>query len=470
MTQRSKCFGLTVLLLAAAGMMHAQSDSVLTEQMLLNNLRENHPVAVQSRLILQQGERTVQQARGGFDPKLSGGVDQKFYDGKTYYEYLGTGLKIPTWYGVEVKAQWDQTRGVFLNPEATLPEPGQWAAGISVPLGKGLFIDERRAVLQQAQIFSASTRAQQRQMLNNLNYEALQQYWSWSAAWNIREVYLEAQELARIRFEAVRQSFALGDEPAIDTLEAFIQLQNRQLLLAQAQLDLERERLALNNYLWLKGQVPLELSTGMRPPMENFAPAPAWPRDSLLQWERGLAAQHPELLAYDFKLAELDVKRRMKLEALKPDLRAEYNFLTSPSDVALDGAFPSDYKWGLTLDFPLFLRKERGGLRLVEIQQQDTRLGQQQKALSLRNKMRYYGFAQENLGGQFVQYADNVANYRALLRGEQQKFQVGESSLFLINQREVKLIEARLKLTEIWAKQNLARHAVRWAAGILGDG
>ncbi|MGB5693773.1 MAG: transporter, partial [Flavobacteriaceae bacterium] len=42
-----------------------------------------------------------------------------------------------------------------------------------------------------------------------------------------------------------------------------------------------------------------------------------------------------------------------------------------------------------------------------------------------------------------------VADYRTLLTGEERKFSFGESSLFLINTRESRLIDAELKQNEV---------------------
>jgi outer membrane protein TolC len=44
---------------------------------------------------------------------------------------------------------------------------------------------------------------------------------------------------------------------------------------------------------------------------------------------------------------------------------------------------------------------------------------------------------------------------------------VGESSLFLLNSRENKLLEARQKQAETRAKYYLSRISLRWAAGQL---
>jgi len=58
-------------------------------------------------------------------------------------------------------------------------------------------------------------------------------------------------------------------------------------------------------------------------------------------------------------------------------------------------------------------------------------------------------------------------NYQILQRGEETRFQAGESSLFLINARENKALEALQKLQELKAKYFKAENNLLWAAGIL---
>jgi hypothetical protein len=58
-------------------------------------------------------------------------------------------------------------------------------------------------------------------------------------------------------------------------------------------------------------------------------------------------------------------------------------------------------------------------------------------------------------------------NYQQLLKSEEIKFEQGESSLFLINSREIKLIETLQKQIEVTNKFYKAKYAVEWAAGLL---
>ena len=59
-----------------------------------------------------------------------------------------------------------------------------------------------------------------------------------------------------------------------------------------------------------------------------------------------------------------------------------------------------------------------------------------------------------------------VKDYEGLLNGERSMFNAGESSLFLINSREVNYINAQLKLVELLAKRKVTILALNYSLGI----
>jgi outer membrane protein TolC len=89
------------------------------------------------------------------------------------------------------------------------------------------------------------------------------------------------------------------------------------------------------------------------------------------------------------------------------------------------------------------------------------------KRVSLETKLRQYFNEWRQLGQQIQLQQQAIASYAQLQRGEEIRFQNGESSLFLINSREQKTIEARQKLIELQGKEQKARASVLWAAGTL---
>ena len=134
-----------------------------------------------------------------------------------------------------------------------------------------------------------------------------------------------------------------------------------------------------------------------------------------------------------------------------PTIDFEYNFLTKDPDISRTFN-TTTYKSGLNISFPLFLRKERGDLKLAKLKLQDmdferdaTRVTIENKISALKQELDSY-VLQSDITNQMVE------DYSRMLQAEERKFQLGESSLFLVNSRESKLIDGQLKAIELQNK------------------
>jgi outer membrane protein TolC len=116
---------------------------------------------------------------------------------------------------------------------------------------------------------------------------------------------------------------------------------------------------------------------------------------------------------------------------------------------------------------PLRLSQGRGQYREAGLKIRETRLGQSQTVWEIENKIRFQYAALIQLREQWLQASDYVRNHEQLWRGEELKFRLGESSLFLVNSRENKLLEAREKLVSVQAKYLSAFVSFQWSAGQL---
>ena len=434
---------------------------VLTEDAYLALVAEHHPLSARAQLQADRARAVMRTARGGFDPKLYGDLSQKYFEGTRYYSVIEGGVKVPTWFGVELNAAYERNDGYYLNPEHTVPESGLFAAGLTLSVGRGLLFDERRAELQRARIYRRSSDAERLVQLNDLLYAAGSAYWEWAGSYAALAIYEEAVEAAARRYEAVRSGALLGDRPAIDTLEASILLQNRQLGRETARLDLANAVARLNAFLWLDGVVPVELEADTRPPANDevtvaplAGPAPA--------------GENPELLRTRLKLEQLEVDQRLQREFLKPKVDLKYNALLSGGvDNPLEEIDRRNYKWGVTFEQPLLLRKERGKLQLTGIKLSETRLELSDKAAALDAKLQTAENEANATAAQYALASRNAADYAVLLAGERELFRAGESSLFLVNNREVSYIEARVKQVDLLVKHRKARLARDYASGRL---
>lgn len=432
-----------------------------------------HPVARQAALLSPQAKARLRRARGGFDPKLYGWYDNKLYERKTYWQNFEGGVKIPLGLGIELKGGFARNEGEYLDPKQNLPSQGQGFLGGAITLGQGLFIDQRRAALRQAQIFQNMAEVEQLRLINDLFFHAAKTYWEWAATYESWQLFQRSVSLSRVRFEAVKGAYRAGKYARIDTTEAMTQLQQLIWREQDAYLKYQKASLELGVFLWADEDQPLEITeelipTGLPGPETN-----AVNQDSL-QLLLNLVSLHPELRQYEYKLAELDVQRRLKAEKLKPVVDLDWAML-SPSDAFLEtpspgpiGDWADNYKLGVTVGFPIFLRKERGDLELARIKIQDTELKQTYKTQSLNNKVLAYHQEHNGILNQVRTYEAAVGNYLRLLRAEQDRFDAGESSLFLINSREQKWVDAEAKRIQLRGKLGKARAGLAWASGLLG--
>jgi outer membrane protein TolC len=456
----------SVLLLPVLGL-QAQDSEILTFEEFNDIVRQHHPMSVQAQLIRKKGDATVQMARGGFDPKVGADISQKQFNGDQYYSLIDAGLKVPTWFGIEAYAGYEQNGGVYLDPENYTSGGGLVYAGLSLPVGRGLFIDERRAELRRAQIYQKSTKVEQRLMMNDLLYEAGKAYWKWFEKYQTLQVYQEALELAQFRFNAVKQEAELGDKPSIDTLEAGIQVQNRLLALQQSELEFKNASAMLGIFLWQNGQIPLELEETTIPVDKNTVQLQTT-EGLMLDRMDSLVAYHPYLQQYRFKIDQLKIDRRLKIENLKPQLDLKYNALsqvvgnTPFADLSIN-----NYQWGLQFSMPIPLRKERGALKLAKLKIQNAELDvvdtQAQIGYKINAALNEWNTTRE----QTALYQRTVQDYLGLLEGERDKFGAGESSLFMINSREVGYINAQIKYLELLTKNRKAQLGTEYSLGVL---
>lgn len=449
----------------------AQSDSlsVFSFSEFLGFVKMNHPVAKQAKLLPKAGQAGILNARGAFDPSAFTNIDQKYFDEKKYFSLINSGFKIPTWYGIELKGGYEQNQGAFLSPESSVPSQGLAYAGISVPIGQGLFIDERRATLKQAKIYAEASFAEQQLILNELIYNAGKTYWDWFTAYNNLIVFENALIAAQQRFQGVKQSALLGDRPFVDTLESGIQVQDRMLSFQQAKLEYTNKSLFLSTYLWNENSMPLEMEQNIIPVIFDSVIIDENETNQYVLKIDSIKDSHPVLAVSKFKISKLEIEKKWKTEKLKPVLNINYNAISVPvkSDVFSNYSI-NNYKWGLTFYMPLLLRKERGELQLTKLKLLDAELELQNKNLELINKAKA-SLNEHNTSKQQIKlYTNTVKDYKSLLAAEKRMFDSGESSLFMINAREMSSINAGLKLIELVTKNKKALLSVEYSFGELG--
>jgi len=437
----------------------------------------NHPIALEANLLATEAKAQILEAKGGFDPKLYADWDQKSFDEKNYFSIGDAGVKLPSWYGLAFKAGYLLSNGVFLNPANKLPTVGQGVAEVKWTLLQGLLMDERRANLAKADIQLNMNDAARISNLNKLLMSALDNYWDWMMITEKRQIQEQALSNARLRLEGTVQSFIEGDKPRVDTIEAFIQVQNRVADLNKIQTYEGNARILLSNFLWLNGQQMIEIGNQVET-LDLDEQEEVIPMQELTKLKAFLDALHPDIRQIQAKLQQLEVDRKLAREQFKPQLDVSYAFLSGGEDFfynsndenpALWDLFSQNYKWNVTFSFPLFLRKARGKMEQIKVKTLRNNFKLVEKRRSIQNKINTLISELTLAKTQIDLYTEMVSNYQQLFEAEQFKFQLGESSVFLINSREQKLLDAQLKLIDLKGNFHKKKAKLLYAAGLLAD-
>jgi outer membrane protein TolC len=420
-----------------------------------------HPVVRQSQILIETGEKEVLKAKGMLDPSFSTEIETKQFDEKEYYNLSNSGLKIPTWFGVDFKAGYEINRGEFVSKQNSTPLSGLWFAGIEVPLGQGLLFDERRETILRAKIFQENSKNEQELVLNDLLLDAYSTYWSWYEAYQKMKIADEGLTLAEQRFQAVKQNALLGEIPTIDTVEAKIQLDYRRIELLENTNNFKNVSLFLSLFLWSEDFVPLELDENTFP---NEQITRSFDNNTLLlRMNDSLSYDLPLLMQTMYKIDQLKIEERWKREQLKPQINLSYNPLSQPvGNNPIANFSPSNYKFGLSVYVPLFLRKERGSLAQTKLKIENTNLDLKYKIIELTNKEIQLRNDLLNLYAQLEIQQNQVSQGKLLRDSEQKRFEIGESSLFLVNSREISYLTFKVKLAEIEAKMKISEAKWLW--------
>lgn len=408
----------------------------------LGYVKKYHPLVKNANLEISKAQANLMMARGGFDPKIEVDFSKKQFKDSEYYSILNSSFKIPTWYGIEIKAGFDNNEGIYLNPENTVPNQGLTSLGITVPLGQGLLINQRMADVRKAKMQLQLSEAERKLQAIAVLYDASLAYFNWKRNFSEVELYEEYNKNAQIRFKGIQSLIIQGDKPAIDSVEAGIIVKNRALSLEDSKLKLTKAKLELSNFLWLENNIPLELAEDLIPESQlEFTIQESLRTNDLVNRDFSIT-NHPKINALESKIDMLTVDQKLKANMLLPKIDVGYSYLSEPSYI--DNYRFEDYKIGLNFYFPLFLRKERGSLKLAKFKVQETEFALNLERVQLTNKINAQKTEIESLLKQKELIKGLVKDNQTMLNSEERLFSFGESSLFLINTRENNLVSAQL--------------------------
>ncbi len=442
------------------------STIVLSSENYLQLILQNHPLIKQTDLIIKEAKAKLLSAKGAFDPELAFNYQNKTLDGNRYYQYIQPQLKAPLWYGIELNAELMDVRGNNTANELTFGN--SIAVGVSLPLLSGLVMNKKMAVLKQAKNNIQLSRQEQLNTINTILLDAIDVYWNWSLNYQTYFFNKQARQISFERLVFTKKMFDVGERPAIDTVEAFAQYKLLEFETQKAYYEWIKSNIELSLFLWNENEQPVFIRENTIPTTLNIkqlVDTLELPKISDLEL---LVLNHPKINAFDIKLKNLEIERKLKFQNLLPTLNAKYNFINktyNPFSNVGDNLLLNNYNIGIDFGMPLLFLEARGEYKQAKIKIESTLIDKMVVQNELNVKVKSYFNDLIALKENLRLYNETLLAYEALLKGENTRFENGESSLFLINTRQNKVLETQLKLNELKTKFMRFNNSIYLVAG-----
>ncbi len=416
---------------------------------VLSSAEASYPLllaAIQERAM---AEGKVVSAEGAFDTKLAVKSEMNqfgYYRNRTNAAQIEQ--PIADW-GGEIFGGYKRGQGNFGPWEQDLLSlsGGEWSGGVRMPLLRNRETDEQRTDLLLARLAIELADASIEKQRLTLLQMAAEAYWEWVSAGQKLTVAESLLRLAEARTEQVEEAVAAGEVARIEIADNARALLERRSAVVSAERQLQNAGFELSLfYRDSRGQPQIVA----RERLPEF-PEPAGVSDAQMQEDLQRAlTRRPEIMT---KLLEMQ-QSKAGLTLARNQLLPEIDFAAQYSRDAGGGSITkrgSEVIAGVTLKSPLQRRKAKGAVALQEakLEQLDQRLrfARNRVEVEVRDAVSALDAALQRL--ELARQEQELA--QQLAEAEQERFELGDSTLFVVNLRELSAASARLKVANALA-------------------
>lgn len=457
--------GFSLILLA----LHSVSaQPKLTLGQVLEQVERNHPKLRGAQLMNDIAMAKVLEKQGAFDPSLAVETGYQRYNSssepgkaKDYFSNSATVFRTdPS--GIKWEAGWINNQGGVKSPNSSTGDVGEFFVGTSIPLLRGLNINEKSVALEQAEITAEQVKFDYRRLRLAVLLDAGSAYYNWVTAVMQSDIVAENLKLAQERAKQVADSIEAGDRARIDQVEADREVQKREEALLKAQRIVQKSAFKLALYLWnSKGEA--EAVPALQDAPKSLPEGREVGPERLAQLQVEALEQRPELRKLDLQKSIVNLDKALAENLRLPQLDLK---LRPGADLGHQGV-GFTFKAGLQLIIPLATRTADGRERAASIKLEKLSLDQVE---TVRRILLQVQDAASEVEANRLRLERALEVYRLakeLEAAERLKFQLGDSSLFLVNSRERSTVAAALKVLEIRNEQAQSLLLLQTVSGAL---
>lgn len=441
--------------------LHTQASFAhLSIEEVLQSVNRHYPEILAARQNVRKAQGELISAWGAFDPSLQsqsrslpmGGYQSNALDSEISVPTLTQGLRFFAGYRI------GQGNYPVYYQNYLTNSGGEYRAGLSLPLLRDRNIDKSRTELLNRKTL-VHVRNQEVGALKLMVYQqTIHQYWRWVQAGITLDIFQQLLHLAQTRQAALVKQAALGDLAKLSVIENQQIILQRQQMVVQAHMELDKAAIALSLFYRDKIGKPII-------PAPNSLPALTMPQKQLISktimTAHAMLDKHPEVQ----RLGGLSKIATTEHHLARNELLPQLDTLAFTSKQYGTGGYPllipEAAQIGVRFLFPLYQREAKG--KLISTASDIRRLKIEQRFVyeKLLNQLGQLAVGLRRLYKQHSLLRDELVMAKAVQRGEFKKFKSGDSSIFLVNQREQITTQTKLNLaqTEIfwWETLSLIR-------------
>lgn len=453
---------LFVLIILFSSKSHALTE-VLTIDRLLLSLKDRFPLILALEQDIEVARGKQRQSLGEFDVEWKTKtrlVDPGYYHNRA----LESVIQKPTEYwGLNVYGGYRLGDGRFPVYEGKYEttNPGEVHAGFGLPLLRDREIDRRRASLQIAEmgINLASKQVELKKI--EYVYKATEKYWLWVAYGLRMNIASDLLATAKDRISGLRERVKQGDVAEIELKDNERTVLQRESQLVKAKRAFQNASFELSLFYLDNDGVPIVPTEDQLPKRIDAAIFPKESFDSLLQVAK---KNRPEFNLISLEKSQLQVENKLADNQLLPklDLIMELSNDVGDGDRTRE---PTELESGIVLEIPLQRRKAEGELisNTAKIQKLDRQL----EFITSRIKADILDSlsAIDNAKQQINIVRDELKFAREVELGERDRFKAGESTILIVNLRELATADTASKQVEAQAEYEIAQALLKAALG-----
>jgi outer membrane protein TolC len=221
--------------------------------------------------------------------------------------------------------------------------------------------------------------------------------------------------------------------------------------LQQESVNLFKAKLTVSKHLWsIKNEnstntySPLEIAEDVNPSSVGLVFLDSAFNNSLKSAE--IIKNVPYLNVLENKVSQKDLEAKLKKQEILPKLDLKLQTISGGLG-STDFNF-NNQRFGVSFSSPLFLRKEIGNYKMAKYEFKQLELEFAFKQNETKLKIQALRFQVNNYKDLLNQYNSIAQGYRNLYEMEKEKFNNGDGTIFLLNTRELRFLDAQIKSIE----------------------